>query len=41
LPLLTLIPALFCSPSNNYIGESLGIAMAEVLKVNTSLQSLK
>ena len=41
MPLLTLIPALFCSLEWNELGEEGGIALGEALKVNTSLQNLK
>ena len=41
LPLLTLIPALFCSLDVNDLGEVGGTAVAEAIKVNTSLQNLK
>ena len=41
MPLLTLIPALFCSLNSNNLGEQTGIALGKALKVNTSLQNLK
>ena len=41
MPLLTLIPALFCSLKANELGEQTGVALGEALEVNTSLQNLK
>ena len=41
LPLLTLIPALFCSLQSNDLGKVGGTAVAKALKTNTSLQNLK
>ena len=41
LPLLTLIPALFCSLFYNKLGEQTGVALGEALQTNTSLKELK
>ena len=41
MPLLTLIPALFCSLRDNNLGEQTGVALGKALAVNTSLKELK